>query len=202
MATEIQGAIDVLLAQIEAKNHEINQIKSTINGLCRATGREPMFDDDQMREGVTGRVSLKPDSFYGVGPTAAVRKYLEMRGKNNGAASLDEIFDALKRGGFDFAGQGWTDTTRWKNQISIAIGKNVTIFHRLPNESIGLTVWYPDAGGKRKAAKDDDKSKSTTTATENGGDITSDATTGENNEATGDSSDAEQTMTATAGQGE
>jgi hypothetical protein len=80
-----------------------------------------------------------------------------MRGKSTGASSLDEILDALKRGGFDFPGQGWSDSGRWKNQLSIAISKNLNIFHRLPNDSIGLLAWYPDAAAKRGKAKDGDK---------------------------------------------
>jgi hypothetical protein len=85
----------------------------------------------------------------------AAREYLDVRGE---AVPLNEILDALQRGGFDFEAQGWNETMRLKN-LGISMGKNSSIFHRLPNDTWGLTKWYPNVKPPKKAAKENGKSE-------------------------------------------
>jgi hypothetical protein len=93
--------------------------------------------------------SLDSDEFYGKAPTVAARLYLEKRNK---AVPLDEILEALGRGGFDFEAQGWKDEGARLRTLGISLGKNSAIFHRLPSDTWGLTKWYPNAKTKKERA--------------------------------------------------
>lgn len=68
--------------------------------------------------------------------------------KNSGAAKLDEIFAALKEGGYHF---GDSDGDA-KAGLKIALGKDGKV-RALPNGAYGLWEWYPDA--KRPKARGD-----------------------------------------------
>jgi hypothetical protein len=111
----------------------------------------------------------------------AAREYLDLRGT---AVPLDEILEALQRGGFSFESQGWADAARLRN-LGISIGKNTAIFHRLPNDTWGLAKWYPGVKQKKAAAKENGKA----------GEATEQASTDEQAEAT---TDEEKTKTANA----
>jgi hypothetical protein len=54
-------------------------------------------------EAVGGGMNIRADQFANhSAPGVAARAYLDVRGKSIGAASLEDICDALKRGGYDF----------------------------------------------------------------------------------------------------
>jgi hypothetical protein len=157
MSNELQGAINVLVSRVEQKTQELAEIKRMINSLCREASQSPLYSDaDLAVKGAAGLPSLDSDQFYGKTPTVAAREYLELRDK---AVSLDEILDALERGGFDFAAQKWNTGARLKN-LGISLGKNSLIFHRLPSNTWGLTKWYPGVKGKKNANKDNGKLES------------------------------------------
>jgi len=165
MSTELQGAINVLAARVEQRAQELAEMKRMVNSLCREAGQEPLYSDADMAvKGFSGLVSLRSDQFYGKSPTVAAREYLDLRGT---AVSLEEILEALQRGGFSFESQGWTDAARLRN-LGISIGKNTAIFHRLPNDNWGLAKWYPDIKQKKPASpKANGKQEAATTEAAN-----------------------------------
>jgi|ERR1043165_858613 hypothetical protein len=138
MADELDGAITVLVAKVDEKAQELSDLKRMVNSLCRDAGKEAVYSDSEITAKASGVTSLKLDQFYGKQPTVAAREYLQMRGT---AVPLDEIIDALDRGGFDYKGMGWAENARRRN-LAAAMGKNSSIFHRLPNQTWGLTKNY------------------------------------------------------------
>lgn len=150
MSSKLQDAINVLVERIELKAQELVENKRLVNSLCREAELEPMYPDSELAVQGRGIQSLKADHFYGKSPTTAAREYLEMR---NTAVPLEEILSALERGAFNFSAIGWKEAARLKN-LGISLGKNSAIFHRLPNDTIGLTKWYPTVKAKKSAAKE------------------------------------------------
>jgi hypothetical protein len=150
MKNELDGAIGVLVKRVEDLSHETTDLKKTINSLCKAAGKQPMYTDaDLVVGGFAGIPTLSPSQFYGKTPIVAAREYLDLR---NEAVPQEEILEALRTGGFDFEAQGWAEPLRLRN-LSISLGKNTAIFHRLPNNMIGLTKWYPNVKAKKVAPK-------------------------------------------------
>jgi hypothetical protein len=153
MSSELQGAIDVLVKRVEQKAQELAENKRLVNSLCREAGLDPYYPDSDLAEtGFAGLPSLQADQFYGKSPITAAREYLELR---RTAVPLEEVLAALERGGFDFVTQGWKDEARLKN-LGISLGKNSSIFHRLPNNTWGLTKNY---NIKKKVAKESGKTE-------------------------------------------
>jgi len=160
MSTELQGAISVLVKRIEQKTQELTESKKMVNALCREADLDPMYlDADLAVTGASGLPFLKSDQFYRKSPITAAREYLELRGT---AVPLEEILDGLTRGGFDFEHQGWAEELRLKN-LGISLGKNSGIFHRLPNNTWGLTKKY-GIKTEKKIAKKNDKAETTDAA--------------------------------------
>ena len=150
MSAELQGAINVLVGRVEQKARELTEMKRMVNSLCREMGQAELYSDaDLVDRGSAARPTLDPDQYYGKPPTTAAREYLERRGK---AVPLDEILDALGRGGFDFDMQGWSETQRLRH-LGSSLGKNSVMFHRLPNDTWGLVKWYPNVVKDKKRAK-------------------------------------------------
>lgn len=149
MSKDIDAVIGLLVDRIEQNTREIAEKKRTVNSLCREAGKEALYPDAEM-EGTPGsRVpSIRSSQFYGKTPTVAAREYMELRGE---AVPLDEILEALQKGGFDFSAQGWSEALRLKN-LGISISKNSSIFHKLPNDTWGLLKWYPNVKLPKKAA--------------------------------------------------
>jgi hypothetical protein len=78
--------------------------------------------------------------------TAAIRNYLEQRKHGGlGAATLNEIYSAVRDGGYKFESKN-------ENNAKVSVGntlrKSSSIFHRLPNGQYGLLEWYPSAKAK------------------------------------------------------
>ncbi|HEV7397771.1 MAG TPA: hypothetical protein VGN86_14770 [Pyrinomonadaceae bacterium] len=121
--------------------------------------RARYLDADLAVTGTSGLPSLKSDQFYRKSPITAAREYLELRGT---AVPLEEVLDGLTRGGFDFEHQLWTEELRLKN-LGISLGKNSGIFHRLPNNTWGLTKKY-GIKERKPSGKKGGKSDATETA--------------------------------------
>lgn len=146
MDNELQGAIEVLTKRAEQKAQELLEIKRLVNSLCREAGQEPLYSDGDLGAGsASGTGSIRNDQFYGKSPITAAREYLEIRGR---AVPLDEILQGLTQGGFDFNSLGWSESL-WLRNLGISLSKNTAIFHRLPNNTIGLLKWYPEAKKKK-----------------------------------------------------
>ncbi len=97
---------------------------------------------DSDLQAASGAVVVQRNSFFGRTLTACVRDYLEMRKRNNGGvscpASLDEIFDALKEGGYDLQTISAKGPMEQKRGVSISLAKNSATFVRLPTPTADL----------------------------------------------------------------
>lgn len=161
MNSSLRAAIKELQAQVEQKAEELVTLKRTVNLLCANLQEQPIYPDAD--EPGTGSRAVSAHEYYGKSPLVAARMYLDMVGE---PVPVEEILDALERGGFDFEDQGWDEKTRLR-ALAISLSKNTAIFHRLPNGTYGLIKWYP--------AKQAKKSKSAADATSAASDSDEDA---------------------------
>jgi predicted transcriptional regulator len=140
MEEDIINTIESLTSRANTKEDEANKLKKLVNQLCAEAGipiRYPTITE-------SGSVaSIRSDQFYGLPLTASIRNYLEIRKASGlGAASVAEIYRAIKEGGYKF------DTKNDDNArigVGNALRKTSSIFHRLPNGQYGLLSWYPSA---------------------------------------------------------
>src|SRR4051794_20522748 len=97
----VVDAIEFIREQVQDLERKISQLKGTANQLAVAAGLPPEFEDAEAPK-QTQR-AIKPDQFavYSA-PSTAARAYFEWRGKDRGAASFEEIHDALVTGGYPF----------------------------------------------------------------------------------------------------
>src|SRR6266850_4266874 len=147
MNTDILNTIEVLNGKVRTKEEEANKLKKLVNELCAEAGVDPHYPDIPEAGGLS---TIRADQFYGQTLTAAIRNYLERRKASNlGAASVVDIFKAVKDGGYKF------DTNNEDNakiSVSNTLRKSSSVFHRLPNGQYGLLSWYPTA----RAPKEDE----------------------------------------------
>jgi hypothetical protein len=71
------------------------------------------------------------------------------RQQNLGAATVNEIFDALTAGGYTFNTK--TDDVG-RASLRNSLSKNTVTFHKLPNGRFGMLSWYPNAKPTKAAA--------------------------------------------------
>jgi len=140
-------AIEELLGKLEEKESEVRKIKEVINQLCELDGKPAMFSDVG-KIGSAGLAAIRSDQFYGKPLATAAREVLEMRkAANRGAASVDDLYEALRKGAFKFDAK---DEETAKRGLSISLAKNTSAFHRLPNGDYGLVEWYPAITPKKR----------------------------------------------------
>jgi hypothetical protein len=152
--------------KLRALEEEIRKIKRFINSAYDLEGEAPIYLDVDETSRPATAISRK-DQFYGRPLATVAREILEMRfAANLGAASIDEIFDALKSGGYQFE---FKDQETAKRGVGISLAKNTTVFHRLPNGYYGLAAWYPNA----KKAKAESKTTSAEESEKEGADVDS-----------------------------
>jgi hypothetical protein len=141
MTKTLDQAIEELVADISSMEGMIRDKKKTVNTLCGVAGRDDLYKLDTPEEAVPNRI--RPDQFYGQPLASAVRTILEMRRQQNlGAATNNEIYDALTAGGYQFQTKS-DDVARASLRNSLS--KNTVTFHKLPNGRFGLLGWYPNA---------------------------------------------------------
>jgi len=142
MNANIQTAIEVLRQRIHSKEEDVVRLKRTVNEMCVDAGQEAPYAISSV-EGIGDVSSLRSDQFYGETISAAAKSYLEMRkAAGLGAASVNEIYAALKTGGYKFEAK---DDENAKNGLRISLRKNSSMFHRLPAGNYGLLAWYKNA---------------------------------------------------------
>jgi len=115
-----------------------------VNELCREYGQPLRFEDvDAAKASVLS--TRGRDVFYGRPLATVMREFMEARGPSArgglGAATVNEIYDALVAGGFKFETR---DEANAKRGLRIALSKNTTTFHKVGN-AYGLSEWYPAA---------------------------------------------------------
>jgi hypothetical protein len=146
MADELGPAVAVLQRKLDEQLLAAADLKRTINMLLKASGKDPLYADaDVERSG-----AVRADQFYGKPLAPSAAEYLAMRGQ---ACQAEEIYRALKAGGFDFVIQGWRGDDRdMVRNLAMSLSKNTGSngkFHRLKNGSFGLRAWYEEAFLKR-----------------------------------------------------
>jgi hypothetical protein len=148
MTKTLVQAIDEIVADIGRLEAQIREKKTTVNTLCAVAGRENMYALGEPEQAVPGRI--RADQFYGQPLASAVRAILEMRKQQNlGAATNNEIYDALIAGGYQFNTKS-DDVARASLRNSLS--KNTVTFHKLPNGRFGLLSWYPNAKTTKTSA--------------------------------------------------
>ena len=140
------------IADLEARLQELDtesrKIKTLINGLCNIIGLPLKYQDiEEERIAVSQQ---RADEYYGRPLATVVTEVLKKRDTQGlGAATLDEIYDQLVAGGFDFTGKN--DGIK-KRGLAISMSKNKK-FHHLPNDTWGLFSWYPTAKETKENGK-------------------------------------------------
>ena len=154
-----ETAIEALENKLTDLERKANSLIEVINDLRKEDGLPPRGPfgggngGGKSPNGTSTITQIKPDTFYGKKLQTAVREYLEMRKlQNAGPATPREIYDAITLGGFKFEAK---DANTAMIGMRALLRKRTAFFHRLPNNTYGLTSWYPDVK-KPKAAPEDD----------------------------------------------
>jgi hypothetical protein len=151
MSDYLRKAIEELEGKLQQQLNEATETKKAINLLCRQLGSPERYGDVKT-EAARGIMAIKADAFFRKPLATAVREYLQMKG---GAASIDEIYEALEKGGFEFVGKD--DFTKKRGlQISLAKNRNMFAYLKATN-TFGLWDKY---GGRRSKDRKDDNAAS------------------------------------------
>ena len=150
MHEHVRQTIELVQQEIRKEEEKTAQKKRMVNGLCEMIGDPPIYADPEPSQDAVPCGAT--DEFYGQPMAKVVRLILERRKRaGSGAASVNEIFDAMVAGGFHFNTKNEDNA---KRGLYTSLGKNTKTFHRLPNGRYGLLEWYPNA--KVKSAKNGD----------------------------------------------
>jgi len=157
MSEYLRKAVEDLEAKLQDQLNEVAETKNAINVLCRQLGDPPRFNDVSP-EKIASLTSTRSDQFFNKPLTTAVREYLAMRGS---AATVNEIYDALCRGGFEFVGK---NESIKKRGLQISLAKNRRLFAYVKSsDSFGLWSFY----GGRPKDKDDKEEEGANTIISN-----------------------------------
>jgi hypothetical protein len=137
----VKAAIRELEEKLEGQLREVADTKKAINLLCSIAGEPLRFADVEEPSVATGSLRIRPDQYFGKTITVAARQYLKAKGS---AGTVDEIIDALKRGGCDLG------ANPLKN-IKISLSKNSKTFAQVSEDVFGL--WEMYGGPPRKKAE-------------------------------------------------
>jgi hypothetical protein len=140
MNDHIEKTIRDFCVKLESAEHEVIRIKRTVNDLCDMGGKPHMFRDEELDLSAQGKTPLAfaNDAFYGKPLASCVKEILSARkAANLGAATIDELYDALASHGYHFEGK---EENR-KHILRTALRKN-SDFHKLPHGGYGLREWY------------------------------------------------------------
>jgi len=149
MEEHLQKTVDVAMEKLRGLEREVAETKKFINSVRALGGAEPMFAITDEPGSTATLTTIKADTFYGQPFATAVTTYLRMRkSKDLGPATVAEIHEALRNGGYQFDAK---NDDYAKRGIRHSLSKNTQTFHRLPNGSFGLLEWYPEV--KKKPAK-------------------------------------------------
>lgn len=148
-------AIDELVSEVAAKEAEIAPLKLAANTLARKAGITEPFQNVTFT-GVptpsrTNSLVWRKDHFYNRSLAGSVTEILEARKSHgiDGPASIDDLYDCLKGGGFRFTGTSGDENT--KRAIKITLTKNTTQFSKIDEDHFGLKKWYGPARQIRKS---------------------------------------------------
>jgi hypothetical protein len=168
MSDHILKTIEQARDELRKQEEAVVNTKKFINQLCVFGGMPPEYQDADLQSSIAQAVVVRRNAFFGRPLATCVRDFLEMRrDKPVKEASLDEIVDALKEGGFDLDRIS-KDKDDARRGVAITLGKNPQ-FIRLPNDDWGLLAWYPNvkrSRGETNGNRNAEKAEEETTATE------------------------------------
>ena len=151
-----QQTINDLEARLKDMDKESRKIKAAINCLYEVMGKPAKYKDIEEKQ--TSGGAPRPDEYHGRPLATVVTEVLDKRKSVGlGSISLDEIYNELMAGGFEFIGKN--DGIK-KRGLAISMSKNPK-FHKLSNETLGLTAWYPNAKENNKELKTQGKAEET-----------------------------------------
>lgn len=131
-------AIRDLQDKLRPHEQEIKKIKTAINLLCELDGKPPMYTGLDSTPEIS--TQLQGDEYHNIPQATAITEILERRKAANLApVTVDEIYDDLIAGGFEFT-KGKNEAIQ-KRGIAISMSKNRK-FYKLPNEKWGIKKWY------------------------------------------------------------
>lgn len=151
---ELRPAISRLEQKLEAQLKDVAETKKAINLLLKMGGEPPRYTD--IDSGGAVALAVRSDMYYGQ-PLSSVVGDVLTRNKSagGGAMSVNEIYDAMVKGGYKFETQSDDNA---KRGLRISLTKNSTKFHRVPNGNWGLREWYPNVKAERVPIDDDNES--------------------------------------------
>ena len=144
--------LEAAIQEVESAEEDLLSLKRAANAFAKRAGAEPPYPNVDSASSPRSSVqSIRPDQFVGFNaPAAAARAFLELRGAQRGAASLEDIFDSLRRGGYSFEQKADVDA---KAALKVALAKDFNV-HRIDNGaygvSYGLLAWYPGVVRERR----------------------------------------------------
>lgn len=142
---EIEQSVKPLEDKLQLALAEVKKLKNAINTYYEAMG-QPIRYTDVGQENAQG-AAPRPDAYYGRALATVTTEVLEKRKEAGaGAATLDQLFTELSNGGFKFEGK---NEGIQKRGLAISMSKNPK-FHKLPNDTWGLTKWYPNVKDKKE----------------------------------------------------
>jgi hypothetical protein len=146
MSADLKKAIESLTTELQTILQKEASLKRTINELSVLVGDPPPYSNIDSSI-ITGIIRVQPDQFFGKALTTAMKEYLRMRGR---AATAEEIYTALKEGGFEFTG----DEKFWFRGVAVSLGKNRRDFVFVKSSSAyGLWEFYPEKAKEREKAQ-------------------------------------------------
>jgi hypothetical protein len=153
MSEHIQRTIADLQQHLTELEAEGIDLKKTINSLCRRIHQAPIYPDAELERSHSIVGPMRGDEYYGKALASVVRWVLEARkAANLGPATVNEIYDAMASGGYQFEAKNEDNA---KRGLRISLTKN-GVFHRLPTGKFGLTEWYPaikDKAERKRSAE-------------------------------------------------
>lgn len=156
MSDHIVQTIDLLIADVTAKQKEISELQRTVNYLCIKAGIPEKFGHIDVGQAESPPISLSiaPDRYHGMRLNTATTDYLKMRAAvnpNTRAASAEEIYEALNKGGFSF---DHASKDERMHSLKTSLGKSTHTFSQVQKGMYGLAEWYGKVDVRpRKARK-------------------------------------------------
>src|SRR5258708_39139609 len=139
MSETLESALERVRLRIESLKRDTKDQMRAANVLCGLIPCEPLYSVAEIEDEV-GAAPVTSDLYYGQDTPDVIEDILRRRkASGKGAASVADIFEAMKNGGFEFTA---ANDENAKRGVYISLGKNPK-FHKLPNGSYGLRAWYP-----------------------------------------------------------
>jgi hypothetical protein len=152
--SEELAVIEKVQSQIADLERQLEKKRAFVNELCSLAGTQAIYAIADA--GPSHVLATRPDDYYGKPMATAVTLILEKRKSARlNAASVNEIYDELVRGGFQFEAKNPENA---KRGLYGGMSKNPK-FHKLPNGTYGLREWYDNVRETKKATNGKDQEK-------------------------------------------